>query len=77
MQPTLDCEACGALTPGVSFRYFADRVVCEVVCDACNHQNPQSRVHSVPREWLAPQTISLNFVSAAAIPCRPFIWTAA
>jgi hypothetical protein len=57
-QPALDCEACGALTSASNFRYFGDRIM----CDACDHQNPQSRVRTVARELLAPQTICLNFV---------------
>jgi hypothetical protein len=58
MQPALDCQACGALTPGARFRYCGDRLVCE----ACNQQNPQSRVRSVSRELLAPRTICVNFI---------------
>jgi hypothetical protein len=57
-QPALDCEACGALTPAFRFRYFRDRLICE----ACEHQNAQSRVRSVPRELLAPSTICINFI---------------
>jgi hypothetical protein len=33
-------------------------------CHACEQQNPQTRVRSVPRELLAPQTICVNFVPA-------------
>jgi len=58
IQPALDCEACGALTPATRFRYFGDRLICE----ACDRQNPQSRVRTVARELLAPRTICLNFV---------------
>ncbi len=57
-QPALDCEACGALTPAARFRYFGDRLI----CGACDQENPQNRVRSVPRELLAPRTICLNFV---------------
>ena len=60
MQPALDCETCGALTSAAHFRSFGDRLI----CGACDHQNPQSRVRPVPRELLAPQTICLNFVPA-------------
>jgi hypothetical protein len=28
MQPALDCEACGALTPTARFRFFGDRLIC-------------------------------------------------
>jgi hypothetical protein len=58
MQPALDCQACGALTPGARFRYCGDRVICE----ACNQQNPQSRVRTVQRELIAPRDICLNFI---------------
>jgi hypothetical protein len=58
MQPALDCQACGALTPGALFRYCGDRVICE----ACNQQNPQSRVRTVQRELLAPRDICLNVI---------------
>jgi formylmethanofuran dehydrogenase subunit E len=30
--PALDCQSCGALTPGERFRYFADQIICEA-CD--------------------------------------------
>jgi hypothetical protein len=58
MQPALDCQACGALTPGARFRYCDDRVICE----ACNQQNLQSRVRMVQRELLSPRDICLNFI---------------
>jgi hypothetical protein len=57
LQPALDCQTCGALTPGARFRYCGDRLICE----ACNQQNPQSRVRMVRREFLAPRDIFLNF----------------
>jgi hypothetical protein len=58
VQPALDCEACGALTPASNFRYFGEWLICE----ACEHRNPQSRVRSVPRELVAPRTICINFM---------------
>ena len=58
LQPALDCQTCGALTPGAHFCYCSDRLVCE----ACNQQNPQSRVRMVQREFLAPRDIFLNFI---------------
>jgi hypothetical protein len=61
IQPALDCVACGALTPASRFRYFGDRVICE----ACEQQNAQSRIRPVDREWLAPQTILVNFGGGA------------
>ena len=57
MQPALDCEACGALTPGGRFRYYADQVVCE----ACDERNPQSRRRMVPRALLQPRDILVKF----------------
>jgi hypothetical protein len=56
--PFLHVRMVGALTGGARFRYFGDRLICE----ACEHQNPQSRVRSVPRELLAPRTICINFI---------------
>ena len=58
MQPALDCETCGALTPAARFRYFGDCLICE----ACGSQNPQGRVRPVSRDLLVPRTICLNFV---------------
>jgi hypothetical protein len=58
MQPALDCQTCGALTPGARFRYCGDRLICE----ACNRQNPQSRVRMVQRAFLAPRDIFLSFI---------------
>jgi hypothetical protein len=57
-QPALNCESCGALTPASNFRNFGDRLVCQ----ACENQNPQSRVRMVSREWLMPRAILLNFI---------------
>lgn len=58
MQPGLDCEACGAITPASCFRYFADRIICA----ACESQNPQNRVRNVPRETFVACDILINFV---------------
>jgi hypothetical protein len=58
LRPALDCQTCGALTPGARFLYCGDRLICE----ACNQQNPQSRVRMVQRELLAPRDICLNFI---------------
>jgi hypothetical protein len=58
VQFALDCEVCGALTPASRFRYFGDRLICE----ACEHQNPQTRVRSVSRDWLMPRTVLVNFI---------------
>jgi hypothetical protein len=58
LRPALDCQTCGALTPGARVRYCGDRLICE----ACNQQNPQSRVRMVQRELLAPRDICLNFI---------------
>ena len=71
--PVLDCEACGALTPGERFRYFADQIICE----ACDERNPQSRRRLLPRALLQPRDICVNFVDnkglgvqAMALDCR-------
>jgi formylmethanofuran dehydrogenase subunit E len=32
--PALDCQSCGAFTPGERFHYYADQIVCE----ACEEQ---------------------------------------
>ena len=50
--PVLDCHACGALTPGERFRYFADQIICE----ACDERNPQSRRRLVPVRFSSPAT---------------------
>ena len=49
--PALDCQSCGALTPGERFRYYAD----QIICDACDERNPQSRRRLVPRALLQPR----------------------
>jgi hypothetical protein len=61
MQPALDCEACGALTPGDRFRYFAEQLVCEACGDA---HNPQARQRMVPRAWLQQRDICVNFITS-------------
>lgn len=63
MQPALDCEACGALTPGERFRYYADQIVCE----ACNERNPQSRRRLVPRALLQPRSVCVNFLECRGL----------
>ena len=63
MQPALDCEACGALSPGERFRYYADQIVCE----ACDERNPQSRRRLVPRALLQPRSICVNFVECRGL----------
>lgn len=61
--PALDCQFCGALTPGERFRYFAD----QVICDACGDRNPQSRRRLVPRVLLQPRNIRVNFVGGRSL----------
>ena len=58
LQPALDCQACGALTPGERFRYHCDQIICE----ACDTRNPSIRRTMVPRSWLLPRNIEVNFV---------------
>ena len=72
----LDCQLCGALTPGERFRYFADQIICE----ACEERNPQSRRRLVPRALLQPRDICVNFVNnkglgvqAIALDCRTML----
>ena len=74
--PVLDCQSCGALTPGERFRYFADQIICE----ACDERNPQSRRRLVPRALLQPRDICVNFVDnkglgvqAMALDCRTML----
>jgi hypothetical protein len=64
--PVLDCEACGALTPGERFRYFADQIVCE----ACDERNPQSRRRLVPRALLQPRNVMVNFVEGRTLAAQ-------
>jgi len=46
------------LTPGDRFRYYAD----QIVCDACDQRNPQTRRRMLPRGLLQPHTICVNFL---------------
>ena len=64
--PVLDCQACGALTPGERFRYYAD----QIVCDACDERNPQSRRRLVPRALLQPRSILVNFVAGSSLAAQ-------
>jgi hypothetical protein len=61
--PVLDCQGCGALTPGERFRYYADQIVCE----ACNERNPQSRRRVVPRALLQTHSVCVNFVECRGL----------
>lgn len=75
--PALDCQACGALTPGDRFRYWCDQIVCE----ACDTRNPPTRRTLVPRTWLEPCDIHINFgggpggttAQAMALDCRTML----
>jgi hypothetical protein len=64
--PALDCQSCGALTPGERFRYYAD----QIVCDACDERNPQSRRRLVPRALLQPRSICVNFVDCPGLAAQ-------
>jgi len=64
--PALDCQSCGALTPGERFRYYAD----QIVCDACDERNPQSRRRLVPRALLQPRSICVNFVDCRGLAAQ-------
>jgi hypothetical protein len=48
--PALDCQS-WPLTPGERFRYYADQIVCE----ACDERNPQSRLALGAASWLSMQ----------------------
>ena len=74
--PVLDCQSCGALTPGERFRYFAD----QIIYAACDERNPQSRRRMVPRACLQPRDVYVNFVDnkglavqAIALDCRTIL----
>ena len=64
--PVLDCQSCGALTPSERFRYFADQMICE----ACEERNPQSRRRLVPRALLQPRDICVNFVDCRGLAAQ-------
>jgi hypothetical protein len=64
--PALDCQSCGALTPGERFRYYADQVVCE----GCDERNPQSRRRLVPQALLQPRNILVNFVEGRSLAAQ-------
>ena len=62
----LDCQSCGALTPGERFRYSADQIICE----ACDERNPQSHRRMVPRACLQPRDICVNFVGGRSLAAQ-------
>jgi hypothetical protein len=64
--PALDCQSCGALTPGERFRYFAD----QIICDACGGRNPQNRRRLVLRVLLQPRNILVNFVEGRTLAAQ-------
>jgi hypothetical protein len=64
--PALDCQSCGALTPGERFRYYADQIVCE----ACDERNPQSRRRLLPRALLQPRNVCVNFVECRGLAAQ-------
>jgi hypothetical protein len=72
--PALDCQSCGAITSG-------DRYICErIVCETCSEQNPRARRRMVPRAWLQPRDIHMNFlprdgysVQAMDLDCRTML----
>jgi hypothetical protein len=57
--PVPDCQALRRADTGDRFRYNCDRIICE----ACEEQNPQSRHGIVPRAYLRPREVQINFVS--------------
>jgi hypothetical protein len=64
--PALDCQSCGALTPGERFRYYADQIVCE----ACDERNPQSRRRLLRRALLQPRNVCVNFVECRGLAAQ-------
>jgi hypothetical protein len=54
------------LTPGDRFRYYAD----QIVCDACDQRNPQTRRRMVPRGLLQPHTICVNFLGGSRLTAQ-------
>jgi hypothetical protein len=65
--PVLDCQRCGALTPGERFRYYAD----QIVCDVCDERNPRSRRCLVPRALLQPMGSGHYPDHTSAVPQEP------
>ena len=55
--PVLDCQSCGALTPGDRFRYYAD----QIVRDCLRPAEPADRRRLVPRALLQPRDILVKF----------------
>src|ERR1700760_4796016 len=53
------------MRPASRFRYYGDRLICE----ACDGQNPQSRVRSIPRELLARRSARDEHLSEDHDPC--------
>jgi hypothetical protein len=64
--PAFDCQSCGALTPCERFRYYADQIVCE----ACDGRNPQSRRRLVPQALLQPRDVLVNFVGGLSLAAQ-------
>jgi hypothetical protein len=54
------------LTPGDRFRYYAD----QIVCDACDQRNPQTRRRMLPRGLLQPHTICVNFLGGRGLAAQ-------
>ena len=52
--------------PGQRFRYFADQIICE----ACDERNPQSRRRLVPRALLQSRSIRVNFVECRGLAAQ-------
>ena len=74
--PALDCQVCGALTPGERVCYYRNQIICEV----CNEWNPPTRRRLVLRFFLQPREICVNFilrrdysVQAMDLDCRTML----
>jgi hypothetical protein len=61
--PALDCQSCWRAHTRERFRYFADQIICE----ACEDRNPQSRPRLVPRALLQPRNICVNFIDCRGL----------
>jgi hypothetical protein len=48
------------------FRYYGDQIVCE----ACEERNPQSRRRLLPRVLLQPRSILVNFVAGRSLAAQ-------
>jgi hypothetical protein len=63
--PALDCQSCGAFTPGERFRYFADQMACEVSRRKVDHRADNKREIRHPSQFSCAVWFSRGWRQAA------------